>query len=167
MFPRNSTFLQPENTFWPSSFSLVNTPTMSIPKWFISRGAGVYTALIPADELPLSVNLQGVPSTMTVDQVGGMTFIAETGPTIQRFVLDRQSPFPGQAFSDVSTASPSPIAPPLKQFCAPDAQVGGITSHQSQFNTGTEMIPKVEEAQVRRDICLNLAQGLTDSLGNY
>ncbi|KAF1354793.1 hypothetical protein BDV97DRAFT_395208 [Delphinella strobiligena] len=127
---------------------------MSIPKWFISRGAGVYTALIPADELPLSVNLQGVPSTMTVDQVGGMTFIAETGPTIQRFVLDRQSPFPGQAFSDVSTASPSPIAPPLKQFCAPDAQVGGITSHQSQFNTGTEMIPKVEEAQAIIDsIC--------------
>lgn len=167
MFPRNSTSLRPGNTSWSSSFSLINTPTMSKPRWFISRGAGVYTALIPVDELPLSVSLQGVPSTMTVDQVGGMTFIAETGSASQRFVLDRQSPFPGQPFSDAPTPSPSPIAPPLKQFCAPDAQVGGITPHPNNFNTGAEMIPKVEEAQVSRDRYLALAQGLTDPLGSY
>ncbi|KAL1305641.1 hypothetical protein AAFC00_007236 [Neodothiora populina] len=58
------------------------------PEWFISRGAGVYTALIPADELPRSIQLKGVPRVMAVDEVVGMAFVAETRSARQCFSLD-------------------------------------------------------------------------------
>lgn len=121
-------------------------PVSPKPQWFISRGAGVYTALIPADELPHSVNLRGVSSTMTVDQVVGMTLVAEPGPSRQRFLLDGHS-FP-VGYGRVDSAFPSPVDIPSKHFFAPDAHFGHAESPQSSAAAGVEEKAEVEEPKV-------------------
>jgi len=121
--------------------------SLARPRWFVSRGAGVYTALIPADELPNSVNLQGVSRNMTVNQVVGMTLVAETGPSGQCYCLDQQLFDPDQALIKPGVATP--VVPSSNQFFAPDAHVGDASSHQSpaSASTGGEMNSDVEKPQ--------------------
>lgn len=75
------------------------------PRWFISRAPGVFVALIPADELPQSVNLRGVSRTLTTDQMVGMSFVADAGPSKQRFLL--QSGLSGLGVEQAPVVSPT------------------------------------------------------------
>ena len=118
----------------------VKIATMSDPrpKWFITRGPGMYTALIPADELPDSVHLQGVTRIMTGDQVVGMTLVAESPPKQQFSLAPRQFSRPVQP--PISESPPALLEPQNpKQFLAPDALVG---------NGGTTVAKSLSEAEV-------------------
>ncbi|KAI9784267.1 MAG: hypothetical protein M1839_002327 [Geoglossum umbratile] len=50
---------------------------MQRPTFFMSRGNGVFTPLIPADELPIDVAIVGVPKVMSFAQTTGMTSVGE------------------------------------------------------------------------------------------
>jgi len=95
------------------------------PLYFLSRNNGLLVPLIPADELPFNVRLQGVPRVMQFDQtygmqhVGtapytGMTFKLECETTLQR--SNSQPPAP----THVRSQSNTPINP-FKRYLAPDA----------------------------------------------
>lgn len=128
----------------------MNTPR---PKWFISRGADIYTALIPADELPTNVNIQGVSRNMTVDQVVGMTLVAETGKSTQRYSLDKTPYLPGLGVDSVMSSpvlSPSrnffaPTTPQSKQFLAPDTNVAVGAPTKIFPSDGARNVPKTVE----------------------
>lgn len=47
------------------------------PIFFMSRGNGIFTPLIPADELPIDMVILGVPRVMNFDKTGGMTSVGE------------------------------------------------------------------------------------------
>lgn len=170
MFARNTT---PSSSSSPTSFHsaysswstkplFLNNHNMTTPrpKWFVTRGPGVYTALIPVDELPYSVNLQGVPRTMTGDQVVGMTLVAGTGPPQHRYLLDRQSPFPGQTLTE--SAPEAPVTPPSK-FFAPDAHVSsnGNLSQQALAPVISGVTKLVEKPSVSPNYLLYGCQMLT------
>ena len=47
------------------------------PTFFMSRGNGIFTPLIPADELPTDMMIVGVPKIMNFDKTTGMTSVGE------------------------------------------------------------------------------------------
>ncbi|KAH0542343.1 hypothetical protein FGG08_003280 [Glutinoglossum americanum] len=47
------------------------------PTFFMSRGGGVFTPLIPADELPADIVIVGVPRVMSFGDTAGMTSVGE------------------------------------------------------------------------------------------
>ncbi|GAB7358619.1 hypothetical protein MBLNU230_g3849t1 [Neophaeotheca triangularis] len=59
--------------------------------YFISRTNGPLVPLIPADELPFNVRLQGVPRVLTFDQTYGMQHVGTAPYTGQVFKQDPQS----------------------------------------------------------------------------
>lgn len=144
MFSRNHPLLLKHTPPSPSPPPPNNT-AMSAPKpkWFISRGAGTYTALIPVDELPYTIQLQGVPRAMTADQVIGLNFVAETGPAQQRFLLERQPQLTGHGLLE----SPSAVRS-AKQFFAPDAFVKEIKILSEEATSRAETSTDTEDCQV-------------------
>jgi hypothetical protein len=51
------------------------------PTFFISRSNGIFTPLIPADELPPDMVVVGVPKVMSFAQTTGMTSVGEVTPS--------------------------------------------------------------------------------------
>ena len=101
-----------------------NAQTSTQPRvaYYISRNNGVLVPLIPVDELPYSVRLQGVPRTLRSDQILGMQYVATlplTGTTfkLQDEVSTIRSTSQSTSISHSRTRSNSPCTP----FRAPDA----------------------------------------------
>lgn len=73
--------------FTPSQHNTINLQQMPPrPSYYITRGNGTYVPLIPADELPFTVRLQGVPRVLNADQIFGLQQVAMlpyTGFTFQ------------------------------------------------------------------------------------
>lgn len=135
MFPNTSFVFQPGATTHPPSAPVRSNYAMPDirPKWFITRGPGVYTALIPVDELPISVKLHGVSRRLSVEQLVGMSFVAEAGPLRKRFLLDANSAFPMASSAEIETMSPQ--SPAAAAFTAPDAHLYVSSSPSSAVAT--------------------------------
>lgn len=76
------------------SFDRFSPPPTSIPSqsprlcYFISRSNGTFVPLIPADELPYSVRLAGVPRAMNIEHSCGMSHVGTHAFTGQLFQLE-------------------------------------------------------------------------------
>lgn len=56
------------------------------PNWFIQRENGAYVPVIPVDELPPEIDLEGAPRALRMDDAQGMKFLEKL-------------PFNGQTYS--------------------------------------------------------------------
>lgn len=93
-------------------------------QYFTSRSNGTCVPLIPADELPFTVRLHGVPRVLTFDQTGGMQHVGASMYTGRVFELDANLPMPIHRPSVQGSGhgrSQSQATP--KQFLAPDSLV--------------------------------------------
>ena len=61
------------------------------PFYYITRSNGTYVPLIPADELPFTVRLQGVPRVLNLDQVFGLQQVGMLPYTGVTFQLQNES----------------------------------------------------------------------------
>ncbi|KAK7542655.1 uncharacterized protein J3D65DRAFT_674479 [Phyllosticta citribraziliensis] len=84
--------------------SLPVSRTLIRPHWFTHRDNGNYVPVIPVDELPLGVCLEGVPRSINPDEAQGMKFLGSLRYTGQTYSLVEQK-----------TAQP----PAAKSICAP------------------------------------------------
>ena len=55
--------------------SAKDSPPRPRPHWYISRGGGTLTSLIPADELPHSICIQGAPRQFSASQIQDMCYV--------------------------------------------------------------------------------------------
>jgi hypothetical protein len=104
------------------------------PLYFISRNNGTYSALIPADELPFTVRLQGVPRVMSIGETCGMQHIGTLPYHGQCFLLGQEtssSTFLKQSVTGVSH-NRNRSQPSAKQWLAPDAIVRSAWGSQLQ-----------------------------------
>lgn len=121
------------NTYSPFPVSSGrNTPQMppqpSQPTllYFCSRTNGLLVPLIPADELPFNVRLQGVPRVIQLDQAHGMKYVGTapntTGITFKQEddtnTMQRSNQLP--ATSHIRGQS-NTLVNPFKQYLAPNA----------------------------------------------
>jgi hypothetical protein len=58
------------------------------PQFFISRQNGTLTALIAVDELPPSLNIQGVPRVLSHSDTHGMTSLGTVSTRGQYYIVD-------------------------------------------------------------------------------
>ena len=79
----------PTKRFNQTSPSATTVPSQS-PRlhYFISRSNGSFVPLVPADELPYSVRLTGVPRTMKIEHSCGMSHVGTHTFTDQLFQLE-------------------------------------------------------------------------------
>lgn len=90
--------------------------------YFISRSNGVFVPLIPADELPFNVRLQGVSRVLTLDQTPGMQHVATAPYTGLTFNLEHDVAMQRSTSQpETATHSRSPSNPESKHFLPPDA----------------------------------------------
>lgn len=59
------------------------------PKYFVSRPDGTKSPLIAADELPCSISIVGLPTTISIDQTFGMVHVA----------IQEREPYPATAYT--------------------------------------------------------------------
>ncbi|KAK4539443.1 hypothetical protein LTR36_010920 [Oleoguttula mirabilis] len=122
-----------------------NQPNQPRPLYFLSRNNGLLVPLIPADELPFNVRLQGVQRVMQFEQTYGMqhvgtapytglTFKLENDPTM----MQRSNSHPPVA-THVRSQTSTPVNP-FKQYLAPDAlarQALAQSAHNHAAAAGT------------------------------
>lgn len=59
------------------------------PKYFVSRPDGTKSPLIAADELPCSISIVGLPTTISIEQTFGMLHVA----------VQEREPYPANAYT--------------------------------------------------------------------
>lgn len=121
------------------------TPSIQQPRLtrFISRSNGILVPLIPADELPFSVRLKGVPRAMSLAQTTGMQHAGTEPWTGSCFRLEESWPLRPSSSPPTHNESPAQkqAEQPTKQFLAPDAivrlgmQQGASASSQQSGQT--------------------------------
>lgn len=75
-----------------SQHNIINQqPMPPRPPYYITRSNGTYVPLIPADELPFSVRLQGVPRVLNSDQIFGLQQVAVLPYTGSTYQLQNES----------------------------------------------------------------------------
>ncbi|KAF2485243.1 hypothetical protein BDY17DRAFT_322107 [Neohortaea acidophila] len=91
-------------------------PTTPRLYFYITRTNGALVPLIPADELPLDVKLQGVPRALNSDQVFALTSVGELPSTGLTFKLVAST----QPLSTPALRSPTTLASMTAPSAAPD-----------------------------------------------
>ncbi|TKA30741.1 hypothetical protein B0A50_02461 [Salinomyces thailandicus] len=119
-----------------STPQMLAQPNQPRPLYFLSRNTGVLVPLIPADEIPFNVRLQGVPRVMQFDQTIGMQHVGTapyTGLTFkveddgpQRPITTCQPPSAGHFRSQSNS-----VNSPLKGYLAPDTLARQALATQS------------------------------------
>ncbi|KAI9768833.1 MAG: hypothetical protein M1840_004647 [Geoglossum simile] len=89
------------------------------PTFFISRGDGTFTPLIPADELPANMAVLGAPRVMSFAQTIGMTSVGEVTPSGLHYQVKLEEDVDQRSGARHPFVSPSSHAPSLSP-CAPD-----------------------------------------------
>ncbi|KAK5127173.1 hypothetical protein LTR85_008534 [Meristemomyces frigidus] len=101
-------------------------PNQPRPLYFLSRNNGLLVPLIPADELPFNVRLQGIQRVMQFDQTYGMQHVGTAPYTGIIFKLENDTAMMQRSNSQppvashVRSQSSTPVNP-FKQYLAPDA----------------------------------------------
>ncbi|KAF2099733.1 hypothetical protein NA57DRAFT_75237 [Rhizodiscina lignyota] len=95
------------------------------PQWVLSRGNGIFTPLVPVDELPSYVQLQGAPRVITLHQANGMTLLGEQKHTsFYVAVPEHQLPIrPAVSWCTSTTYGSSPESVSGHTFQAPGARI--------------------------------------------
>ncbi|KAI7508760.1 hypothetical protein KC347_g5849 [Hortaea werneckii] len=93
------------------------------PLYFISRNNGVLVPLVPADELPYTIRLQGLPRVLRFDQTVGMQHVGTAPYTGMTFRIEEDGVHrsTSQPPTGLHTRSQSALVNPVKKYLAPDA----------------------------------------------
>ncbi|KAI6813237.1 hypothetical protein KC332_g2398 [Hortaea werneckii] len=93
------------------------------PLYFISRNNGVLVPLVPADELPYTIRLQGLPRVLRFDQTVGMQHVGTAPYTGMTFKMEDEGAHrsTSQPPGGVHGRSQSALVSPVKKHLAPDA----------------------------------------------
>jgi len=108
-----------------STPQMLPQPNQPRPLYFLSRNNGLLVPLVPADELPFNVRLQGVPRVMQIDKTYGMQHVGTATYTGMTFKLEcdiamQRSNSQPPAATHVRSQSSTPVNP-FKQYLAPEA----------------------------------------------
>ncbi|KAI7283016.1 hypothetical protein KC345_g3149 [Hortaea werneckii] len=97
--------------------------TQPRPLYFISRNNGVLVPLVPADELPYSIRLQGLPRVLRFDQTVGMQHVGTAPYTGMTFKIEDEGVHrsTSQPPGGLHARSQSALVNPVKKYLAPDA----------------------------------------------
>ena len=98
----------------------MQTPTISGHArltYFLTRGNGHPVPLVPADELPSDVQLQGVPRVLTSEQTCGLQYIGTAPHTGATFMLERG--LNGQLPNSLQQIKPPSSAPIPSEYSGP------------------------------------------------
>ncbi|KAI6914240.1 hypothetical protein KC318_g9847 [Hortaea werneckii] len=93
------------------------------PLYFISRNNGVFVPLVPADELPYTIRLQGLPRVLPFDQTVGMQHVGTAPYTGMTFKIEDEGAHrsASQPPGGLHARSQSALVNPVKKYLAPDA----------------------------------------------
>ncbi|KAI7329598.1 hypothetical protein KC315_g6077 [Hortaea werneckii] len=93
------------------------------PLYFISRNNGVFVPLVPADELPYTIRLQGLPRVLRFDQTVGMQHVGTAPYTGMTFKIEDEGAHrsTSQPPGGLHARSQSALVNPVKKYLAPDA----------------------------------------------
>ncbi|KAI7550539.1 hypothetical protein KC331_g3116 [Hortaea werneckii] len=93
------------------------------PLYFISRNNGVLVPLVPADELPYTIRLQGLPRILRFDQTVGMQHVGTAPYTGMTFKIEDEGVHrsTSQPPGGLHARSQSALVNPVKKYLAPDA----------------------------------------------
>ncbi|KAI7203442.1 hypothetical protein KC316_g6065 [Hortaea werneckii] len=93
------------------------------PLYFISRNNGVLVPLVPADELPYTIRLQGLPRALRFDQTVGMQHVGTAPYTGMTFRFDDEGACrsTSQPPGGLHARSQSALVNPVKKYLAPHA----------------------------------------------
>ncbi|KAI6815713.1 hypothetical protein KC340_g15442 [Hortaea werneckii] len=91
--------------------------------YFISRNNGVLVPLVPADELPYTIRLQGLPRVLRFDQTVGMQHVGTAPYTGMTFKIEDEGAHrsTSQPPGGLHARSQSALVHPVKKYLAPDA----------------------------------------------
>ena len=116
------------------------TPSQPRIAYFVSRTNGMLIPLIPADELPYSVRLQGLPRTLRFDQTYGMQHVGTLPYTGTIFKLENEiAMLRSTSQPHTPTHSRSQSSSPSKQFLPPDALARQAIANSAAVGGGIEM----------------------------
>ncbi|KAI6913582.1 hypothetical protein KC318_g11039 [Hortaea werneckii] len=106
--------------------SAMQTPAQAAqprPLYFISRNNGVLVPLLPADELPYTIRLQGLPRVLRFDQTVGMQHVGTAPYTGMTFKIEDEGAHrsTSQPPCGHHARSQSAVVNPVKKYLAPDA----------------------------------------------
>ncbi|KAI7210739.1 hypothetical protein KC333_g8073 [Hortaea werneckii] len=93
------------------------------PLYFISRNNGILVPLVPADELPYTIRLQGLPRVLRFDQTVGMQHVGTAPYTGMTFKIEDEGAYrsTSQPPGGLHARSQSALVNPVKKYLAPDA----------------------------------------------
>ncbi|KAI6817676.1 hypothetical protein KC332_g11418 [Hortaea werneckii] len=93
------------------------------PLYFISRNNGVLVPLVPADELPYTIRLQGLLRVLRFDQTVGMQHVGTAPYTGMTFKIEEDGVHrsTSQPPTGLHSRSQSALVNPVKKYLAPDA----------------------------------------------
>ncbi|KAK4996120.1 hypothetical protein LTR66_004207 [Elasticomyces elasticus] len=125
------------------------------PQHFISRGNGVFVPLIAADELPISLQLEGVSRAIGIEQARGMQYLGDIAPS-------------GHFYTVVSLGSPGfvPHFPNTYQHPASAARASNMGSGFAKQNLAPDAMARQAPGQVASHLRMasgGLAQGTRTS----
>ena len=117
------------------------TANLSQPRivYFISRTNGMLIPLVPADELPYNIRLQGLPRTLRFDQTYGMQHVGMLPYTGATFKLESENGMVRSTSQPhTPTHSRSRSSSPSQQFLPPDALARQAIANSAALG-GTEV----------------------------
>ncbi|KAI7229646.1 hypothetical protein KC330_g7348 [Hortaea werneckii] len=93
------------------------------PLYFISRNNGVLVPLVPVDELPYTIRLQGLPRVLRFDQTVGMQHVGTAPYTGMTFKIEDEGAHrsTSQPPGGHHARSQSALVNPVRKYLAPDA----------------------------------------------
>ena len=94
---------------------------LSRPMWYISRGQGVNVPLVAVDELPIGVDICGVPRQLDDPEAEHMECLGQVPPTGTFYVLKTNREHPGDATTGTG----------LKPLVPANGQAGGVHVHRA------------------------------------
>ena len=107
--------------------------------YFISRTNGSLVPLVPADELPYSIRLQGLPRILRADQTYGMQQVGVLSYTGNLFKLEHEIPMVRSTSQPQSpTIGRNHTSSPSNQFMPPDALVRQAAANSAGAGVTTE-----------------------------
>ena len=119
------------------------------PTMCIRRNELTYVPLIAVDELPDSVRLIGVPTTMTQNEMveAGMSFKGEFVGHGKLYQLEPSENDFGSETSGYSQSSEGSATPPRKAFMAPDMKAGARSAAGKREGAEEQMKPDVVQVK--------------------
>ncbi len=149
----------------PVAIFAMPVPSQPRVSFYISRDDHKMVPLIPADELPLGLNLQGIPRVLNSDQVFALQYIGMLPSTGLTFKLENESAALQRSTSEPShTRSHSNIDP--TNFLPPDAYARQALINAQQQASGQPRPAHEVTTNWRSKATLDDPQAVIDAIIN-